>query len=198
MLRLIAQLTATMRRSRANPVKKLTALYWAQIHLREVTGLCELALVLPAEHRNSDVFFGLWTGVVVAYARSFTQNKGVSAIDAKFKRFNSQWRQALHDRLIEIRHRLYAHKDRSWEEQVAAKFFKSNFVSKVFVTVFPDGETEWEVQRPTFPEKYFADVKDLCEFQSNRLKQESDSMLKHFLESHNVTAGKYDLEKDFP
>jgi hypothetical protein len=166
--------------------KKLTALYWAQLHLKEVRALCELAVSLPEEHRNVDVFFGLWTGVVVAYARSFTQNKGVSAIHAKFKHFDSQRDQALHHRLIEMRHHLHAHKDRSWEEQVATKLFKPNFVSKVFVTVFDDGETEWEVQRPTFPERYFGDVRRLCDVQANRLKEESDEMLKNFLESHDV------------
>src|SRR6266496_4596167 len=128
-------------------VKKLMALYWAQIHLREASALCDLAVSLLPNHRNVDVFFGLWTGVVVAYARSLTQNKGVSAIDAKFKRFDSGRHQALHDRLIEMRHHLHAHKDRSWEEQVAAKIFKSHFLSKVFVTVSSDGETEWELQR---------------------------------------------------
>jgi hypothetical protein len=181
-----------------NPVKKLTALYWAQIHLKEVIALCDLAASLPSKHRTVDVFFGLWTGVVVAYARSFTRNKGVSAIDAKFKRFNSQRHQELHDRLIEMRHHLHAHKDQSWEEQVAAKVFKSNFISKVFVTVFSDGETEWEVHRPTFPQRYFADVKQLCDLQTNRLKQESDEMLKHFLESHDVRPARYDLQTDFP
>ena len=180
------------------PVKKLTGLYWAQLHLKEARALCDLAGSLPKEHRNVDVFFGLWTGVVVAYARSFTQNKGVSAIDAKFRCFNTQRDQALHDRLIEMRHHLHAHKDQSWEEQVAAGFGKSNFVSNVFVTVFGNGETEWEVQRPVFSEKYFGDVKRLCDLQSRRLKQESDKMLKRFLESHDVTAGKYDLEADFP
>src|SRR6266516_3859615 len=155
-------------------LKKLSALYWAQLHLREARALCDLATSLPREHRNVDVFFGLWSGVVVAYARSFTQNKGVSAIDAKFKRFASKRDQAVHDRLIEMRNHLHAHKDRSWEEQVAAKLFKSNIVSKVFVTVFDSGETEWEVQRPTFPEKYFGDVQRLCDAQVSRLKQESD------------------------
>ncbi|MDQ2867117.1 MAG: hypothetical protein M3R59_01695 [Verrucomicrobiota bacterium] len=178
--------------------KKLTALYWAQLHLREVRALCDLALSLPTEHRNTDVFFGLWTGVVVAYARSFTQNKGVSAIGAKFKQFDQQRDQALHDRLVEMRHHLHAHKDRSWEEEVATKLFKPNFVSRVFVTVFDDGETEWEVQRPVFPDKYFSDVKQLCNVQAVRLKQESDKMLKRFLESHGVTPGGYDLEMDFP
>lgn len=179
-------------------LKKLSALYWAQLHLREARALCELATSLPTEHQNVDVFFGLWTGVVVAYARSFTANKGVSAIDVKFKRFDSKGHQALHDRLIEMRHHLHAHKDRSWEEQVAAELFNPNFVSKVLVTVFADGETEWEVQRPTFSEKYFSDVKQLCDFQANRLKAESDEMLKHVLESNNVGPGKYDLETDFP
>ncbi|SRR6266496_391616 len=179
-------------------LKTLSALYWAQIHLREARALCDLAASLPKEHRNVDVLFGLWTGIVVAYARSFTQNKGVSAIEAKFRRFGSKRDQSLHDRLIEMRHHLHAHKDRSWEEQVTAKLGKPNFVSKVFVTIFSDGETEWEVQRPTFPEKHFSDVRQLCDLQTSRLKQESDKMLKIFLESHDVTPGTYDLATDFP
>ena len=167
-------------------LKKLTALYWAQLHLREARALCDLATWLPKEHRNVDVFFGLWTGVIVAYARSFTQNKGVSAIDAKFRCFGSQRDQVLHDQLIGMRHHLHAHKDRSWEEQVAAKLSKPNFVSKVYVTVLSDGETEWEVQRPTFHEKHFSDVKQLCVVQVNRLKEESDKMLKSFLETLRI------------
>jgi hypothetical protein len=178
--------------------KKLTALYWAQLHLREARALCDLAISLPKEHHNVDVLFGLWTGVVVAYARSFTQNEGVSAIDAKFQRFDSQRDQSLHDQLTEMRYHLHGHKDRSWEEQVAASFGKLNFIPKVFVTVFKNGETEWEVQRPVFPEKYFEDVRQLCDVQASRLRQESDKMLKHFLESQCVSPGKYDLETNFP
>lgn len=178
-------------------LKQLTALYWAQLHLREARALCDLAILLPKEHRNVDVRFGLWTGIVVAYARSFMHNKDVSAINAKFGRFGSQRDQSLHYRLMEMRNHLHTHKDRFWEEQVAAKFSKSNFVSKVFVTVLQNGETEWEVQRPTFPEKHFSDVRQLCDLQANRLKEESDNMLKHFLESQDVSPGKYDLETDF-
>src|SRR5436190_19037535 len=157
--------------------RKLASLYWAQVHFREARALCDLATSLPTEHQNVDVLFGLWNGVVVAYARSFTENKGISAMEAKFGRFDSRRYQALHDRLIEMRHHLHAHKDLLWEEHVAEKLGKPNSVSKIIVTVFNDGETEWEVQRPAFPEKYFNDVKQLCDLQATRLKKASDDML---------------------
>jgi hypothetical protein len=179
-------------------VKKLAALYWAQLHLREARALCDLAMSLDEHHRDDDVIFGVWTGVVAAYARSFTQNQGISALDAKFSRFALPRDQVLHDRLIEMRNRLHAHKDRLWEEGVAANMGKNESASSVIVTILEDGQTEWEVRRPAFSVAYFADVKALCELQTTRLIQESDGILKNFLESQPVTPGKYDLEKDFP
>lgn len=175
--------------------KKLTALLWAQLDLKEAAALCALATSGQEEQRSEDTIFGLWTGVVVAYARSFTQNKGVSALDPKFRRFTSKRDQSLHDRLIEMRHRLHAHKDRLWEEMVATTFFpKANAVARIIVRVSEDGQTEWQVQRPVFPHAYFPDVRQLCDFQIDRLVQDSHRILQRFLESRSITPGNYCLE----
>jgi len=177
-------------------LKKLTALYWAQLHLKEARALCDLGLSLPKDRRSKDVIFGLWTGIVIAYARSFTANLGVSALDRKFSRFASRHNQNLHDRLIEMRKHLHAHKDLLWEEAAVANMGRTNApVSRVMLTVLEDGETEWEVQRPEFPDTYFTDVKQLCDVQTGRLKEESDGMLKHLLGAEPVTPGNYDLAR---
>jgi hypothetical protein len=179
-------------------IKKLTALYWAQINMNEAIALCDLAASLTKEQQTAYTIYGLLAGIGAAYSRSFTQSDGISSLDAKFTRFTSSELQQRHDWLIEMRNHQLAHKNRLWEQKMAADIGIKDEISKITVTVSKDGDTEWEVNRIHFPNVQFSRIKTLCEFQRARLIEESDRMLKHFLESPEVTAGIYDLERDFP
>jgi hypothetical protein len=173
-------------------IKKLAALYWAQINMNKAIALCNLTASLPKELQSSaDTISGLWAGIGATYSRSFTQNDGISSLDSKFTQFPSTELQQRHDWLIEMRNNQLVHKNRPWEKTKIAD------IDKIMVTVFDDGNTEWEVKRLHFPNVYFSRIKELCEFQRGRFTQESDGMLKHFLDSQEVSPGTRDLEQDF-
>jgi hypothetical protein len=177
-------------------VKQLTALYWAQAHMKEAIALCDLASGLSKEQTTDEVYFGLWTGAVVAYARSFTQNDGISALGAEFKQFPTVQYQRHHEQVIELRHNAHCHKSRVWELSNAKTPEDREKLGRILVEILPDGNTEYEITRRVLPISYFADIKRLCLFQLERLVAESNKQLKHLLESHSAGPGTYDLEKD--
>lgn len=171
-------------------IRKLTALLWAQKHMDQASALCDLGASLQKPQKET--IHGLWAGIGATYGKSFTQNDGISALDSKFTKFSDPDFQRRHDWLMEVRHNQLAHKNRVWEESLMPD------VGDILVHVSGDGETEWDVQYFDFPNVTFSNVKKLCEYQRARLAQESDGMLKHFLELQGVEGGKtYNLEKDF-
>jgi len=182
-----------------NAIKKLTALLWAQLHLKESISLCDLAMSLPENQRSRETISALWAGVAVTYGRSFKHSQGMSELDSKFRRFPSDELQRRHDWLLEMRDCQFAHKDRLWETEKAASIGFENELPRILLEVFEDGNTEWEVKGLQYPNVRFYDSKDLCEFQRVRLAQESDAMILHHVKSHDLKSEHtYDLEKDFP
>ncbi len=159
--------------------------------------MCDFAMSLTKEQATGYAIYGLLAGIGSTYSRSFTQNEGISSLDAKFSQFESGELQERHNWLIEMRHHQLAHKDRLWEKEMAAKIGIEDDISRIIVTVSENGDTEWEIKRIHFPNIQFPKIRDLCEFQRARLAEESDGMLKYFMESRGVAPGTYDLERDF-
>jgi predicted AlkP superfamily pyrophosphatase or phosphodiesterase len=179
-------------------IKRLTALLWAQLHLKQSIALCNLAMSLTENQRSREVISGLWAGLAVTYGRSFKHSNGISALDPKFSSFPSDQLQRRHDWLLDKRDRQFAHKDRLWEEAKAKHIGFEEELPKIMLEVFGNGNTEWEVKGLEYPNVRFSDFKELCEFQRTRLAQESDRMILHQVKSHEVKPGVYDLERDFP
>src|SRR5438093_2917790 len=90
-------------------VKKLRTLYWAEIHIGEAKEVC--VLIRQLESPSTKLLFGLQTGAIVTYCRSFGANQGLSALPSEFSSFPKQSQQALHEHLTKVRNLIFAHKD---------------------------------------------------------------------------------------
>jgi hypothetical protein len=179
--------------------KKLTAVLWAQHHMRQAIALCDLAMTLPEEQQpNYDTTSGLWTGIAVCYGRAFKHSDGISSLDSKFTTFPSDELRQRHEWLIAMRDHQFAHKDRLWEREKADQIGFKDDLDKIMLIVAEDGETEWEVKSVQYPNVRLSDFKALCELQRERLAKESDAMILHHINSRELEPGTYDLQKDIP
>src|SRR6266568_7647135 len=96
------------------PVEKVRALYWAEIHMQEARDTCFHLMRLDREAQER-LSHCIYTGIVVSYARSFGDNQGLSGIESVFRKFPDARMQSLHDVLLEARHNIFAHKNRTHE-----------------------------------------------------------------------------------
>ena len=88
--------------------------------------------------------------------------------------------QTLHDRLLEARNKIYAHKDLNWEGEHLPATPPKEVFQQIKIDILKSGVIEWNVSGPVLPKPYLKDVAALCEFQITRLNASSMEMLQHF------------------
>jgi hypothetical protein len=104
--------------------------------------------------------WGLWTGVIDSYMRPFT-NATLSLKDPQWQTFDDPDLQAVHDRLKELRDKVFSHNDATgWRK----------------VIVFPPDTpgragTLATEEQPTFNVAAISPIEDLCRFQIARLNE---------------------------
>ncbi len=178
------------------PQKKLRALYWAEVHMREARDSSAHLLALgDAAHELSHA---IYTGIVVSYARSFGANRGLSALPAEFEIFDDQKFQKLHDFLLEARNTIYAHKDEVKEGEKLAPGLPREALSKIKFHIAESGVSHWIVQRPALSPIYLNDIIALCDLQKARLNETSSKMLAACCNGRSYAPGDYVLGETFP
>lgn len=94
------------------PKAELRRLVLARTDIESAGALLDLLARRPdvPGTRWEDIAWGLWTGVVVSYARPFKPSK--LQLDAEWSRFEDQSLQDLHDQVVgPLRDKLFAHND---------------------------------------------------------------------------------------
>ena len=71
---------------------------------------CELFLKTVTD-LSDDLYYPLFSAIVVCYARPFTDNKVFGSLPEKWRKFSDPDQQRLHNSLIATRHELIAHSD---------------------------------------------------------------------------------------
>jgi hypothetical protein len=98
--------------SRAQRKKNLYRLLVARSDIGAAHAACELFLKTVTD-LSDDLYYPLFTAIVVCYARPFTNNKPFGPLPDKWGKFIDPNQQKLHDSLIKTRHELVAHSDLS-------------------------------------------------------------------------------------
>lgn len=98
--------------SRAQKKKNLYKLLVARSDIHAAHAACELFLKTITD-LSDDLYYPLFTAIVVCYARPFTNNKPYGSLPDKWGRFIDPDQQKLHDSLIKTRHEIVAHSDLS-------------------------------------------------------------------------------------
>ncbi len=164
--------------------------------MHEAAALYSLGMSLTDNlSSNDDLVDGLWTGTCTAYARSFVRGTKMDCLREPFRKFPTTERRNRHFGLIEMRHTRGAHKDRAAEEKKTEKLGLKGECSKILLRVSDDGETEWQVKRDHYPNVTLARIKDLCEFQEQRLAKASNKQIMHLVGTGEINTGTYDLQR---
>jgi hypothetical protein len=173
--------------------KKLRALFWAEIHMREAHQGCQhLASLRDISLELRDC---IYAGIVVSYSRSFGANNGLSAIDSKFEQFTAPKLQVLHEAMLEARNTIYAHMDLLKVTKRLSAGMPKTEIKKIVVHLGPDGRGHWTVQRPTMPVDRLADISQLCLFQADRIHRESTAMLSRLFHEKSLAPGEHLLDE---
>jgi hypothetical protein len=169
--------------------KHLHQLKWAETHIKEALSGCRYLLsgVVIANELNNCIY----TGIITAYVRPFGKNNGIGKLDDKFNSFESKKMKSLHDLIRFSRDSIYAHKDLNKERRhLSAAYLESRF-QDISLTVKISGETTWELHGPVMPNDYLPDIASLCEYQIERLSDESNLLLYHVLPREPMNVGNY-------
>ena len=177
-------------------VKKLRALYWAEIHMREAQDAC--LHVLQLGNISQELSHALFTGIVVSYARPFGANQGLPALETAFKTFPTAKAQRLHDGLLEARNLIYAHNDRVTVPTSLNPSVSAAQMNEIEIQIEPSGSSNWLIRRPTLGTSHVEPIGALCEFQIERLNKTSTAILQEFCKGKAYRPGAYTLGVDFP
>lgn len=98
--------------SRVQKKKNLYRLLVARSDIDAAHAACQLFLKTVTD-LSDDLYYPLFTAIVICYTRHFTNNKPFGSLPAKWEKFVDQNHQKLHDSLIQTRNELVAHSDSS-------------------------------------------------------------------------------------
>jgi hypothetical protein len=177
------------------PIKKLRALYWAEIHMREALQTCEHLNTLNSP--SQDLSQCIYAGIVISYSRSFGSNKGLSSISSDFCQFPDPQQKKLHEMLLCARNTIYAHRDLSNEGEYLPEHLQKEDFDPIEIHI-TELELLWHIKRPGLPEAYLQDIARLCQFQIDRINDASTEMLRHFCSEKSYPPGIYVLGNTFP
>lgn len=96
--------------SREQQKTDLYRLIVARSDIGAAQSACELFIEM-VDDVNHDLYYPLFTSIVVCYARPFTNNKPYGALPGKWENFEDGKMKSTHDALIKARHELIAHSD---------------------------------------------------------------------------------------
>lgn len=148
---------------------------------------------------EDDLYPPMIAGVVVTYSKNFNSASGLGPLPSAYLKFPTQELRTAHEKILESRNRLYAHRDLSYEGRT--RTMKSREPYSVEVTISHDS-TAFLFQpimvdiSPGRMDK----IADLLRFQMSRLQEELDRKLAKVVDfSKGYKQGKvYLLGKDFP
>ena len=170
----------------------------ADLAFRQCKALAEHMI---AEHLDATslLFTPQMAGVVVTYAKNFVSADGIGPVPTLFGSFTDAALQDTHDKLMDARHKLYAHRDAT-----AAQTFTYDDASPVVpyqVRVeLRKGETSFTAL-PAIPElnpTILSFVVRLCDFQSERVRTEFSRIIPIMTAGKTYKAGFYTVGIDFP
>jgi hypothetical protein len=98
--------------SRSLKKKNLYRLLIARSDIDAAHAACDLFLKTVTD-LGDDLYYPLFTAIVVCYARPFTNNKPFGPLPVKWGVFRDPSQQKLHDSLIKTRNEIVAHSDLS-------------------------------------------------------------------------------------
>lgn len=119
------------------------------------------------------LYWTMHNGIVVSYARPFTQNRPFGPLPAKWSTFDTRYFEELHRELLELRRKCVAHSDHDMRKV----FIVPPGASMLDGDTNPNMNLGTAVQNWALPPAKWRDVRDLCLNLGSSLSLEAETLL---------------------
>ncbi len=178
-------------------VSALRRLAFADLAFRQAHLVC--AHIETLGPRNiASLWVPLLTGVIVTYMKPFGRCDGLGPLPGSFSQFpaGSSHKQT-HEDIAAGRNWTYAHRDMLNAPKLLSTAEDQQAVSEVILH-FTKGPTTIYIREPAWhPETIFR-IRELCEFQSSRVRAEMGPLFFTLADNKSYKVGKHVLGRDFP
>jgi hypothetical protein len=178
--------------------KQLARLSLARLHFNQAKALAEKIIAELTDPLDLMTLSPQIAGVVVTYARSFGENSGIGALPNIFTNFSEAEMDAIHNLVINLRNKLYAHRD-------ALDFKPFIFHSSVVVDPYKlqirfeeNGDFACNAHAPEMYPAHLPVLIKLCHLQDERADVEIKKLMKLIANGKKYPAGIYTVGVDFP
>lgn len=110
-----------MKSHRGRHIFRLALAHTAFSQAVELTAYLRTSRLIPQD----DIYAGMLAGICISYARPFGSNEEVGTLSSEFSTFTKSPKpseyQAVHNRLLEMRNKLFGHRDMAQVVKIAEK-----------------------------------------------------------------------------
>ncbi|WP_438455955.1 hypothetical protein [Vreelandella venusta] len=173
-------------------IKQIKRLIYASDSFQKIEALIE-HMESPDTKINETLYSAMISSVVTTYAVNFNQADGVGPLPKMYEEFDDRRIKEAHNRLLDARNQLYAHRDIHSTKKTTEKAYK-------VVVWLQDGML---LQRPymiDISSGKLPEIKVLIAFQRSRLQADLDGKLAQIIDpSKDYKEGQaWELGVDFP
>lgn len=155
----------------SNSAKLVKSLIWADMGFRASLAVSEFVLANQSVLVDSHLKHGILSGLVINYGRPFGSNSGLTYLKEKLEGKMGVDALKVHESLLELRNRVYAHKDESNQSDPTPKD------ERVTLKFTPDGRLKSSAAGLTFQ------VDNIVIKHLNERVEDVRAMMKHELKS---------------
>jgi len=179
--------------SRSKRKKELYKLLVARSDITASLNSCKQILE-KVDGLGHELYYPLYTAVVICYTRPFTNNKPHGALPKKWYTFDDEILSETHNDLISARNELIAHSDMTIKEAyvVPAGCEIGKDGDKPLVSDFIGVQTTMHY----FPRPMFEKICNLCMFQGTRINQEIDDLITELYEGMELPSKPFKIRID--
>jgi len=176
--------------------KALKRLFWAQGDIQAARELCDH--ILAGSIEPGWKWRAVESGIVVSYARPFGENKGLGRLSSRFECFHDPKLATVHKMLLHTRDVVVAHNNLLERKSVLADNVSEDEAARVTIMIESNGQNWWTLPVPHLQAGNIRRIAELCRFQEERIRRESDAILIELARTHPHEPGTYQLGADFP
>jgi hypothetical protein len=182
----------------AKLTKQLLRLNLARLHFDQAKALAEKLIAQPIDPLDSTLSPQI-ASIVVTYARSFGENNGIGALPELFTNFTDNEMRETHGLLINLRNKLYAHRDALVSESFTLHSSVLVEPYKLQIRFEEDGGFAFNSHAPEMYPANLPSIARLCGMQNERANAEIKKLLPVITKGKKYPVGTiYTVGVDFP
>ena len=169
-------------------MSRATHIYGLKVASQNMEDVIKTCPILEEVHDDIHLKHCLWTGVVVSYARSFGENRGISSLPKEFREFPDPDMQTQHNKLLEFRNLIFAHRNVLKESTMFDESIPIEELNTMKVT-YEQSIVKIGIYRSSFEKIKVRHTQGLAEFQKKRIDIAISKALDSMIVSGEIIPG---------